>query len=129
MSPPITPTRFIITRFGLNGFSAGRAESRILNCSPICRRSRFAEIFDSSFLRQQICVHLLHGFVIARQLRQLRFAGRHGFDSRLISGGKLAQPLLFGALVGDLPIQALELELQRPFTVPLQRLSRRRGCR
>ena len=29
--------------------SGSRAGSRILNCSPICRRSRFAEICDSSF--------------------------------------------------------------------------------
>ena len=128
INPPTTPIKLIRTRFGLNGFSAGRAESRILNCSPICRRSRLAAIFDSSFFASRSGVHLLQRLVIARQLGQLCLTCRHGLDSRLISGGELAQPLLFGALVGDLPIEALELELQRPLAIPLQHLAGRRGC-
>ena len=78
--------------------------------------------------RQQVGVHLLQRLVIARQLGQLCLARRDGLDSRLISGGELSQALLFCALVGDLPVQALELELQRPLAVPLQHLAGRRGC-
>ena len=107
---------------GLNGFSAGRAGSRILNCSPIWRRSRFAAIFDSSFFAEQICVQLLRGLVVARQLGELGFARRNSLDARLIARRQLAEPLLFGAFVGDLPIEALELQLQRALPISLQQL-------
>src|SRR5262245_11252659 len=42
-------SKYSLGRSGLHGFSGSRAGSRILNCSPICRFSRFADICDSSF--------------------------------------------------------------------------------
>src|SRR5215831_8444023 len=43
------PMRCNCARLGLVGRSGRRAGSRILNCSPICRRSRLAATFESSF--------------------------------------------------------------------------------
>src|SRR5258708_14233558 len=52
--PPNNPPRVISRRSGLNGLSGSRAWSRSLNCSPICRRSRLAAIFDCSFFSRKL---------------------------------------------------------------------------
>src|SRR5687767_1027302 len=49
-SADVRASRYSRGRSGLAGFSGTRAGSTILNCSPIWRRSRLAEICESSFL-------------------------------------------------------------------------------
>ena len=69
--------------------------------------------------RQQRLVELLRGFVIARQFRELGFAGRDGLDPRLVAGGQRSQPLLFRAFVRNLPVEIFELLLEYPEPVSL----------
>ena len=101
------PMRSIRCRLGLYGFSGSRAGSRILNCSPICRRSRLAEIFESSFFDEQARVDLLQRVVVAHQLDQVGLARRRGLRAPLVLGDHAAQPLLLGLLVRDVAIDAL----------------------
>src|SRR5262249_11370514 len=53
-SPRQAPRRLMSSRFGLMGRCGNRAVSMILNCSPICRRSRFAATFASWLLASRL---------------------------------------------------------------------------
>ena len=108
---PTAPPALIIVPVRADGPQGRLAGSMMLNCSPIWRRSRLAEMLRVLLLRRAGDVQPAQCLVVARQGHEFRLAGGRRFDACLVLGQHAAQALFLGRLPGHLPVEGLDLEL------------------